>query len=83
MTAFGAFLHKGSFCRNWFNLLDLLVVGVSLISFGIQCVLGALEGTLGMLWGHSEALRGMLGALGVTGVQWEALGGVLGALRGH
>lgn len=36
MTAFGAFLHKGSFCRNWFNLLDLLVVGVSLISFGIQ-----------------------------------------------
>ncbi|NXK15276.1 CAC1F protein, partial [Herpetotheres cachinnans] len=36
MTAFGAFLHKGSFCRNWFNLLDLLVVGVSLISFGIH-----------------------------------------------
>lgn len=36
MTAFGAFLHKGSFCRNWFNLLDLLVVGVSLVSFGIQ-----------------------------------------------
>uniref|UniRef100_A0A8V5GSU9 Voltage-dependent L-type calcium channel subunit alpha n=1 Tax=Melopsittacus undulatus TaxID=13146 RepID=A0A8V5GSU9_MELUD len=36
MTAFGAFLHKGSFCRNWFNLLDLLVVSVSLISFGIH-----------------------------------------------
>ncbi|XP_074787230.1 voltage-dependent L-type calcium channel subunit alpha-1F isoform X2 [Athene noctua] len=36
MTAYGAFLHKGSFCRNWFNLLDLLVVGVSLISFGIH-----------------------------------------------
>uniref|UniRef100_H3AD48 Calcium voltage-gated channel subunit alpha1 F n=1 Tax=Latimeria chalumnae TaxID=7897 RepID=H3AD48_LATCH len=36
MTAYGAFLHKGSFCRNWFNLLDLLVVSVSLISFGIQ-----------------------------------------------
>uniref|UniRef100_A0A669QFT9 Voltage-dependent L-type calcium channel subunit alpha n=1 Tax=Phasianus colchicus TaxID=9054 RepID=A0A669QFT9_PHACC len=36
MTAFGAFLHKGSFCRNWFNLLDLLVVGVSLVSFGIH-----------------------------------------------
>uniref|UniRef100_A0A672VB43 Voltage-dependent L-type calcium channel subunit alpha n=1 Tax=Strigops habroptila TaxID=2489341 RepID=A0A672VB43_STRHB len=36
MTAFGAFLHKGSFCRNYFNLLDLLVVGVSLVSFGIQ-----------------------------------------------
>ncbi|KFP56267.1 Voltage-dependent L-type calcium channel subunit alpha-1D, partial [Cathartes aura] len=36
VTAFGAFLHKGSFCRNYFNLLDLLVVGVSLVSFGIQ-----------------------------------------------
>ncbi|XP_075923076.1 voltage-dependent L-type calcium channel subunit alpha-1D isoform X3 [Petromyzon marinus] len=36
MTAYGAFVHKGSFCRSYFNLLDLLVVGVSLISFGIQ-----------------------------------------------
>ncbi|XP_075430987.1 voltage-dependent L-type calcium channel subunit alpha-1D isoform X2 [Ascaphus truei] len=36
MLTFGAFLHKGSFCRNYFNLLDLLVVGVSLVSFGIQ-----------------------------------------------
>ncbi|XP_016316607.1 voltage-dependent L-type calcium channel subunit alpha-1D-like isoform X6 [Sinocyclocheilus anshuiensis] len=36
MTAFGAFLHKGAFSRNYFNLLDLLVVGVSLVSFGIQ-----------------------------------------------
>ncbi|XP_072847568.2 voltage-dependent L-type calcium channel subunit alpha-1F isoform X2 [Pogona vitticeps] len=36
MTAYGAFLHQGSFCRNWFNLLDLLVVSVSLISFGIH-----------------------------------------------
>ncbi|XP_061745003.1 voltage-dependent L-type calcium channel subunit alpha-1D-like [Nerophis ophidion] len=36
MTAFGAFLHEGAFCRNYFNLLDLLVVGVSLISFGVQ-----------------------------------------------
>uniref|UniRef100_A0A8D2QRV2 Ion transport domain-containing protein n=1 Tax=Zosterops lateralis melanops TaxID=1220523 RepID=A0A8D2QRV2_ZOSLA len=33
MTVFGGFLHKGSFLRNWFNLLDVLVVGVSLISF--------------------------------------------------
>lgn len=39
MTAYGAFLHKGAFCRNYFNLLDLLVVGVSLVSFGIQYVL--------------------------------------------
>ncbi|XP_059500341.1 voltage-dependent L-type calcium channel subunit alpha-1D-like, partial [Stegostoma tigrinum] len=36
MTTFGAFLHKGSFCRNAFNLLDLLVVSVSLISFWLQ-----------------------------------------------
>ncbi|XP_056628678.1 voltage-dependent L-type calcium channel subunit alpha-1D [Triplophysa dalaica] len=36
MMAFGAFLHKGAFCRSYFNLLDLLVVGVSLVSFGIQ-----------------------------------------------
>ncbi|XP_060087546.1 LOW QUALITY PROTEIN: voltage-dependent L-type calcium channel subunit alpha-1S [Heteronotia binoei] len=36
MTTYGAFLHKGSFCRNYFNILDLLVVAVSLISMGIQ-----------------------------------------------
>lgn len=36
MMTFGAFLHQGAFCRNYFNLLDLLVVGVSLVSFGIQ-----------------------------------------------
>ncbi|XP_019118054.2 calcium channel, voltage-dependent, L type, alpha 1D subunit, a [Larimichthys crocea] len=36
MMTYGAFLHKGAFCRNYFNLLDILVVGVSLISFGIQ-----------------------------------------------
>ncbi|XP_018432281.1 PREDICTED: voltage-dependent L-type calcium channel subunit alpha-1S [Nanorana parkeri] len=36
MTTYGAFLHKGSFCRNYFNILDLLVVGVSLISMGIE-----------------------------------------------
>ncbi|KAL3059582.1 hypothetical protein OYC64_014234 [Pagothenia borchgrevinki] len=33
MTVYGMFLHSGSFCRNAFNLLDLLVVGVSLASF--------------------------------------------------
>ncbi|KAK1898671.1 Voltage-dependent L-type calcium channel subunit alpha-1D [Dissostichus eleginoides] len=33
MVVHGAFLHPGSFCRNWFNLLDLLVVSVSLVSF--------------------------------------------------
>ncbi|XP_052433351.1 voltage-dependent L-type calcium channel subunit alpha-1C isoform X1 [Carassius gibelio] len=36
MTAYGAFLHKGSFCRNYFNILDLVVVSVSLISSGVQ-----------------------------------------------
>uniref|UniRef100_A0A803VL38 Voltage-dependent L-type calcium channel subunit alpha n=1 Tax=Ficedula albicollis TaxID=59894 RepID=A0A803VL38_FICAL len=36
MTTYGAFLHKGSFCRNSFNILDLLVVAVSLISMGIE-----------------------------------------------
>uniref|UniRef100_A0A8C5M5R3 Voltage-dependent L-type calcium channel subunit alpha n=1 Tax=Leptobrachium leishanense TaxID=445787 RepID=A0A8C5M5R3_9ANUR len=36
MTTYGAFLHKGSFCRNYFNILDLLVVAVSLVSSGIN-----------------------------------------------
>uniref|UniRef100_A0A2K6G431 Voltage-dependent L-type calcium channel subunit alpha n=1 Tax=Propithecus coquereli TaxID=379532 RepID=A0A2K6G431_PROCO len=36
MTTYGAFLHKGSFCRSYFNMLDLLVVAVSLISMGLE-----------------------------------------------
>lgn len=36
MTTYGAFLHKGSFCRNYFNLLDLLVVAVSLVSMKLE-----------------------------------------------
>uniref|UniRef100_A0A8C5T081 Voltage-dependent L-type calcium channel subunit alpha n=1 Tax=Laticauda laticaudata TaxID=8630 RepID=A0A8C5T081_LATLA len=36
MTTYGAFLHKGSFCRNSFNILDLLVVVVSLISMRLE-----------------------------------------------
>ncbi|XP_053515504.1 voltage-dependent L-type calcium channel subunit alpha-1S [Artibeus jamaicensis] len=36
MTTYGAFLHKGSFCRNYFNLLDLLVVAVSLVSMRLE-----------------------------------------------
>ncbi|XP_068181577.1 dihydropyridine-sensitive L-type skeletal muscle calcium channel subunit alpha-1-like [Antennarius striatus] len=36
MTVYGAFMHEGSFCRNSFNLLDLLVVGVSLLSMGME-----------------------------------------------
>lgn len=36
MTVYGAFLHEGSFCRNAFNILDLVVVIVSLLSFGLE-----------------------------------------------
>uniref|UniRef100_A0A5S6R1F3 Voltage-dependent L-type calcium channel subunit alpha n=1 Tax=Trichuris muris TaxID=70415 RepID=A0A5S6R1F3_TRIMR len=36
VLAYGLILHKGSFCRNAFNLLDMLVVGVSLTSFGLE-----------------------------------------------
>ncbi|KAI3387752.1 hypothetical protein SNEBB_002200 [Seison nebaliae] len=36
IVSYGFVLHKGSFCQSTFNLLDLLVVAVSLISFGIQ-----------------------------------------------
>jgi len=32
MVAYGVILHKRSFCRNFFNLLDLLVVCVSIIA---------------------------------------------------
>uniref|UniRef100_A0A8C1PNI5 Voltage-dependent L-type calcium channel subunit alpha n=1 Tax=Cyprinus carpio TaxID=7962 RepID=A0A8C1PNI5_CYPCA len=38
MTVYGAFLHQGSFCRNAFNLLDLLVVSVSLTSFFLHAI---------------------------------------------
>ncbi|ODM95155.1 Voltage-dependent calcium channel type D subunit alpha-1 [Orchesella cincta] len=34
MISFGFVLHEGAFCRSAFNLLDLLVVCVSLVSFG-------------------------------------------------
>ncbi|XP_073723927.1 calcium channel, voltage-dependent, L type, alpha 1S subunit, b [Misgurnus anguillicaudatus] len=36
MTVYGAFLHEGSFCRNSFNILDLIVVAVSLLSMGME-----------------------------------------------
>lgn len=29
-------MHTGSFCRNSFNILDLIVVGVSLLSMGME-----------------------------------------------
>ncbi|KAK4015339.1 hypothetical protein OUZ56_030320 [Daphnia magna] len=36
VIAYGLVFHKGAFCRSAFNLLDLLVVCVSLISFGFS-----------------------------------------------
>ncbi|KAG8186903.1 hypothetical protein JTE90_022871 [Oedothorax gibbosus] len=33
---YGLIFHEGSFCRSAFNLLDILVVSVSLISFGFD-----------------------------------------------
>ncbi|CAL1275564.1 unnamed protein product [Larinioides sclopetarius] len=35
-VTYGLILHKGSFCRSAFNNLDILVVSVSLISFGFD-----------------------------------------------
>ncbi|XP_044182314.1 voltage-dependent L-type calcium channel subunit alpha-1D-like isoform X2 [Acropora millepora] len=35
-VAYGLILHKGSFCRSAFNLLDLLVVSVSVISISLK-----------------------------------------------
>uniref|UniRef100_A0A0K0E6W3 Voltage-dependent L-type calcium channel subunit alpha n=1 Tax=Strongyloides stercoralis TaxID=6248 RepID=A0A0K0E6W3_STRER len=36
VIVFGLVIHKGSFCRNAFNLLDILVVAVSLVSFVLK-----------------------------------------------
>ncbi|XP_070559615.1 voltage-dependent L-type calcium channel subunit alpha-1D-like isoform X5 [Ptychodera flava] len=36
VISYGLILHKGSFCRNTFNLLDLLVVCVSIISYPLS-----------------------------------------------
>jgi hypothetical protein len=36
VVVYGLIFHKGSFCRNAFNLLDILVVAVSLISFVLK-----------------------------------------------
>ncbi|MFH4976850.1 hypothetical protein AB6A40_003559 [Gnathostoma spinigerum] len=36
VIVYGLVLHKGSFCRNAFNLLDILVVAVSLISYVLK-----------------------------------------------
>ena len=36
VVAYGLLFHKDAFMRSGFNLLDILVVGVSLLSFGLQ-----------------------------------------------
>ncbi|VDN01667.1 unnamed protein product [Thelazia callipaeda] len=36
VVVYGLIFHKGSFCRNAFNLLDILVVAVSLVSFVLK-----------------------------------------------
>ena len=36
IIAYGFVFHPGAFCRSSFNLLDLVVVGVSLASFIVQ-----------------------------------------------
>ncbi|XP_065316255.1 muscle calcium channel subunit alpha-1-like isoform X4 [Gordionus sp. m RMFG-2023] len=36
VIAYGLIFHKGSFCRNYFNLLDLIVVSISLLSFVLK-----------------------------------------------
>lgn len=36
VVVYGLVFHKGSFCRNAFNLLDILVVAVSLVSYAIE-----------------------------------------------
>ncbi|MCP9266063.1 Voltage-dependent calcium channel type D subunit alpha-1 [Dirofilaria immitis] len=36
VVVYGMMFHKGSFCRNAFNLLDILVVAVSLVSFVLK-----------------------------------------------
>ena len=36
MVVYGFALHEGAFCRSSFNMLDLLVVVVAIISFCIE-----------------------------------------------
>lgn len=36
LISYGLIIHKGSFCRSLFNMLDILVVAVSLISFPLD-----------------------------------------------
>lgn len=39
IISYGFFLHKGSFCRNSFNILDMFVVFVSLISIALPYIM--------------------------------------------
>ncbi|MGH0140174.1 UNVERIFIED_CONTAM: hypothetical protein FKN15_070501 [Acipenser sinensis] len=57
VTVHGVFLHKGSFCRNWFNLLDLLV-------HVVQCVFVAIK-TIGNIMIVTTLLQFMFACIGV------------------
>lgn len=39
IITYGLVMHQGSFCRSLFNMLDLMVVAVSLISFPLEYVM--------------------------------------------
>jgi voltage-dependent calcium channel L type alpha-1D len=40
LISYGVVLHKGAFCRNMFNLLDLFVVIISLVSIFLPFIMG-------------------------------------------
>ncbi|XP_033105567.1 voltage-dependent L-type calcium channel subunit alpha-1D-like [Anneissia japonica] len=48
VVAYGLVIHKGAFCRNSFNLLDLLVVTVSYISYSLDMPSNKVEGKEGI-----------------------------------
>lgn len=39
LISYGLILHKGAFCRSLFNILDLFVVIISLVSIGLPIVM--------------------------------------------
>uniref|UniRef100_A0A182XPT2 Ion transport domain-containing protein n=2 Tax=gambiae species complex TaxID=44542 RepID=A0A182XPT2_ANOQN len=69
VIAYGFILHKGAFCRSAFNLLDLLVVSVSLVSMlfrqhVVQCVIVAVK-TIGNIVLVTFLLQFMFAVIGV------------------
>jgi voltage-dependent calcium channel L type alpha-1D len=39
LISYGVVLHKGAFCRSLFNILDLFVVIISLVSIGLPFIM--------------------------------------------